>query len=217
MTQSEVYSQLTSTLIGWEGLIKDPNYIRIGNRIAWPNQQAILVPDFLTRSLTRGLSQAGQYTFRVSKDDSIIQIAYAFAPNGSLEAARLAFYEVGVCETDADVAPLDDGEADDEMRWMRIDFTASVPAQALHASCHLHLSGHPHTRIALGGVPNPAQFVEFALSTFYSDDYSAFRLTETGLFRNPREIDNQSSIIFDAGNAPESLLRRIPFLRFPGF
>ena len=210
MTQNEVYGQLTSTLIEWSGLLKDPNYIRSNRQITWPNRETLFVPELLTRAYTRHLSRTKQYT---------LQIAYTYNSGGDVEAARLGYFEVGddLSDADAVTTSVDDGVEDDEMRWMRIDFTSAVTAQALHASCHLHLSGHPNVRIALGGLPSPAQFVEFTLATFYSSQYAAERLDEHGNFLDVARVDAVNSRTMRAGDAPESLLRRIPHMRFPGF
>jgi hypothetical protein len=217
MTASDVYSQLIAVFVDWQGVLKDPQYIRRGDEITWSNATQSILPDKLTRVATRELSKSGQFTFRISEDDSILQISYVFARTGDLECARLAYYEVGSSfqvEEGINVYPSEDEPSDTPAHWVRFDYVRTQRCRALHMDSHLHVSGLPGTRIAVEGVPTPKQFVEFVISHFYVDTYESVRLHGDQQFLNTNQIDqiNSERITLHQDSA---MYRRVPHVKLP--
>jgi hypothetical protein len=222
MTQNEVLSQLRAVLIGWNGLLKDPNFIRDGSRVTWADSEALVVRENLTRQDTLDISRRRQFSFRIAEDDSLIQIGYNFSRDGTISEARLAYYEVGqqntgTAEVTEGVIPAEDFTGEAPVRWLRFDYTNSAGRTPLHAQCHLHISGLPGVRVAVVGVPKPKQFVEFVIALFYDYEYASARLDENGLFRSLEQMDNVNAPNSGCGHEQLDMLRRIPHIRIPGF
>jgi len=218
MTPNDVMGQLTAALIGWAGLLKDPQYVRNGNTITWVNAQNIMLPEQLTRDRTRELSRNRQFSFRIASDDSVLQIGYKFGPDG-VKQARLAFYEVGLLEeSDLDsIYPLPEEDEINPVRWVRFDYNSETEYRVLHMNSHLHMSGLPGTRFAVAGVPSPKQFIEFVFSHFYPTDYEMRRLNGDGRFESFQTIDAINADRFNCGADPMEVYRRVPHLLIPGF
>jgi hypothetical protein len=217
MTASEVYSQLIAVFVDWPGVLKDPQYIRRDNEITWSNATHTILPDKLTRAETKELSRSGQFTFRISEDDSILQISYTFARTGDLDCARLAYYQVGSSyqiDEAINVYPSEDESNDTPAHWVRFDYVRTQRCRVLHMDSHLHVSGLPGIRIAVEGVPTPKQFVEFVISHFYANTYQSFRLHGDQQFMNTDQIDQiNSERITLHQDAP--MYRRLPHVKMP--
>ena len=215
MTLSDLYGQLTAVFIEWQGVLKDPQYVRNDNSVTWTNAQITILPEFLTRAETLELSRRRQFTFRLSEDDSVIQLSYRFS-NGRVAEARLAFYEVGLRDYDdenGDVQPIADAHANLPARWVRFDYRETGLGRVLHTDSHLHVSGLPGTRFAVAGVLTPKQFIELIIFHFYPETYTAMRLDSNVEFDDA--IDSINADHFDCGHEPANLYARIPHFRVP--
>jgi hypothetical protein len=218
MTPNDAYGQLVSVFVGWNGFLKDPQYVRNELEIAWNGARPQVLPEKLTRQDILELSRQGQFTFRVAEDDSLIQISYRFTNNGDLDAARLAFYELGEEALEEDVEVLPFGEPEDsseQATWVRFDYCHTGRSRVLHMDSHLHVSGLPGIRFAVTGIPTPKQFVEFVASHFYPHVYRERRLTNEE-FANFTTIDRINSVSASPQFALADLYKRIPHFRIPG-
>ena len=180
MTLNDVMGQLTSVLVEWNGFLKDPQYIRNNELVTWSNSHVTMLPENITKAETLKLSQQRQFTFRISLDDSVLQLTYRFF-DGAVKEARLAYYEVGLSDSDTelgDVHPPTELDFDQPARWVRFDYRDSGLERVLHTDSHLHVSGLPGTRFAVAGLLTPKQFIEFIVAHFYPDIYKRFRLEE---------------------------------------
>jgi hypothetical protein len=217
MMASDIYSQLIAVFVDWRGVLKDPQYIRRGNEITWSNAVHAILPDKLTRAETIELSRSGQFTFRISEDDSILQISYVFAQTGDLECARLAYYQVGSSyqvDEAIDVYPSEDEPSDTPINWIRFDYVRTQRRRVLHMDSHLHVSGLPGMRIAVEGVPTPKQFVEFVISHFYANTYESFRLHGDQQFISTDQIDQINSERITL-HRDVAIYRRVPHVKMP--
>jgi len=215
MTLSDLYSQLIAVFVEWEGILKDPQYVRTNTSLTWSNAEITLLPEQLTRADTIELSRRRQFTFRVSEDDSVIQISYRFN-NGRVVEARLAFYEVGIQQYDyeaANVQPLQEADTTTLARWVRFDYRETGLGRVLHTDSHFHVSGLPGTRFAVAGVPTPKQFIEFVISHFYPETYGLIRLSDDGDYDGV--IDRINAHHMDCGCEPADLYARIAHFRVP--
>jgi hypothetical protein len=217
MTASDVFRQLIAVFVDWQGVLKDPQYIRRDNEITWSNATHVVLPDKLTRADTRELSRSGQFTFRVSEDDSILQISYMFAQAGDLDCARLAYYQVGSpyqVDEGINVYPTEDESSDAPVHWIRFDYVRTQRCRALHMDSHLHVSGLPGIRIAVEGVPTPKQFVEFVISHFYVNTYADFRLHGDQQFLDTDQIDQLNSERITL-HQDAAMYGRLPHVKMP--
>src|SRR4051794_39262191 len=112
MTLNELMSQLRALLIEWNGVLKDPQFLRNDNIITWSGAQNTILPERLTRAESLDLSRRRQFSFRITDDDSVLQIAYRFDHDRvHVLEARLGFYEVGSAvdyQAPGNVGPLED-------------------------------------------------------------------------------------------------------------
>jgi hypothetical protein len=60
--------------------------------------------------------------------------------------------------------------------WLRIDYAPDDTSDVIHHECHLHLSGFSDTRFMVSGLPNPKQFTELVMASFYPEIYRKHRL-----------------------------------------
>jgi hypothetical protein len=218
MKLTDVMGQLVAVFTGWDGFLKDPNYIRNNRAITWAGFQNVFVPEVVSREISLDLSRRRQYSFRVSEDDSVVQIAYTFDAQDSLLEARLAYYEVGFPGMDDDELVAPPGAEDDVenlVRWMRIDYCPASAGGVLHTPCHLHLSGHSSFRLPIKGVPTPIQFMELVVSMFYPSTYAHKRLTGDGRFQDTAKVDTLNSSHKRWGEHPDEILRRVVHLNMP--
>jgi hypothetical protein len=215
MTLNDVMGQLTSVFIEWEGVLKDPQYIRNEDSATWANAEIVILPETITKAETFELSRRRQFTFRVSADDSVVQMSYRFN-HGNVTEARLAYYEVGLPEYEDDTAnvrPSADVDWNLPARWIRFDYRKTGLNQVLHMDSHLHVSGLPGTRFAVAGLLTPKQFIEFIIAHFYPDIYEKVRLAHGVEFNDVSDSINASC--FDCGAHPVNLYQRITHLRIP--
>jgi hypothetical protein len=218
MTINEAYGEVQASFIEWGGLFKDPNYARTDRAVSWQGASGLVVPDDLTIEDLRGMSEERQFSFRVTDDDSILQIAYRFNRDEELADARLGFFKFPEREECQDliVEPESDDDSSGPVSWLRLDFAKDAPVKVGHAPCHLHLSGFPSTRFAVFGVPSPSQFVEFVVSHFYPSEYSAVRLSGDGNFSSFDRLNAINSRATKVGIEPGNMLRCLPHLFTPG-
>lgn len=71
----------------------------------------------------------------------------------------------------------------DPATWMRIDYAPQEATDVIHQECHMHLSGLPQTRFVVNGLPNPKQFLELVMASFYPSLYKAHRLDPKQKYR----------------------------------
>lgn len=92
MTLSDVMSSFRAAYEEWEGILVDPNYVRIGDRrVTWGNDSGEHPGSPLILSEVIRLAEAGQYTFRLSPDGSLLQMHYEWDERGRLLKAGLAY------------------------------------------------------------------------------------------------------------------------------
>lgn len=219
MTPSDIYRQLVAVFDDWGGFLKDPQYVRINDEITWNEASVTLQPEVLTREDTIDLSRRGQYTFRISEDDSLVQISYRFLHTGELQGARLAYYEVGrsLGDEELEVRPWDErDELTSVVKWVRFDYGCTGLGRVLHMDSHLHVSGLPGIRFAVTGVPTPKQFIEFLISHFYPVKYQEARLTPGQQFEQFTTIDNINAAFLSPLHDLRDVYRRISHFRIPG-
>jgi len=157
MTLNDVMGQLTSVFIEWKGVLKDPQYVRNDNLVTWANAQIVMLPEKLTKAETFELSRKRQFTFRLSEDDSVVQLSYRF-DRGNVTEARLAYYEVGLREYEDDsgnVRPTEELDSTVPARWVRFDYRETGLDRVLHTDSHLHVSGLPGNLPAVTGAKHP--------------------------------------------------------------
>jgi hypothetical protein len=219
MTQNDIFGQLTAVFIEWQGFLKDPQYIHRGGEISWDRASQLILSENLTRRDVLEISRMGQYSFRVAGDESIIQISYRFDPQGDLQSARLAFYEVGsltVVDEEIEVLPIEQEDGPNTLaRWIRFDYCNTGLGRVLHMDCHLHVSGLPGTRFAVTGVPTPRQFIEFIAAHFYPTEYKKIRLDEDQRFNNLARLDSVNSASIRLADEQTEVYSRIPHFRIP--
>jgi hypothetical protein len=170
---------MTSLEQRWPGFFANPNYIRSGNTITWPNRVRFDVDT--TPDLIVTLIEQRQFSIQVLEDGSIFQIYYGFDGMGDiLQEASLAFYR-GAQPADSQGDPLTEGVVpfssdENPSAWIRLDYDPSAGRDCLHYHSHLHLSFSSDIRVPVKRVPTPKQFVELIVAWFYPDTYRAFRL-----------------------------------------
>src|SRR5436190_9025186 len=85
---------MLSVLLRWQGFLANPNYIREGNSITWPNR--LRVDPGNEEDLLATLAEQRQYSLQIVPDGSLLQFYYAFSRGGDkLEKGSLAFYYAG--------------------------------------------------------------------------------------------------------------------------
>jgi Uncharacterized conserved protein (DUF2290) len=226
MRMNEAFAQLRSAFIDWEGVLKDPQYIKRDHVITWPNAPAPILREPIHPGDISRLGEAGHFSCRIAHDDSIVQVFYDFADDlRTVRSARLAYYGLPASvdgsdagETEHPVEPLDLPRMDltASAAWFRIDYRNDGSVRILHPDCHLHVSGFPDTRFAVAGLPTPKQFIEFVISHKYPETYSKHRLLDDGRYREEHKIDNINEDVFPCGVTPHELYRRVPHFRIPG-
>jgi hypothetical protein len=197
---ADAYSCLTSVWTDWQGVLANPNYIRDNLAVTWANFRPSPVEDPLYPEDVAELSDEGQYSFQIAVDGSLIQIRYAYSPGDELNVASLAY----ISSAGYEFAPVG---------WLRVDFDPSAQRSVLHAGCHMHISLFPEARIQVSGIPNPKQFVEFILATFYPDMYANHRLDEQLAFRDEAHMSSVNSP--SADYAEDAGYRYITHMRVP--
>jgi hypothetical protein len=225
MKPSEAFGQLITVFREWDGFLKDPRYIRRGNEITWSDAHAISVPDRLTRDDVLSLSRRGQFTFRVTEDEALIQISYRYSTDGELAAARLAYYGIAddpvkMRDGDFEEGVLPIGETQslyDVATWVRFDYLHTGLARVIHMDSHLHISGLPSVRFAVTGVPTPRQFIEFIVSHFYPASYQKIRLDKEDGLEGFDAVDKVNALSCPLREPLEDIYRRIPHFRLPGY
>src|ERR1700684_46295 len=50
MTANDLMSQLTSVFVEWEGVLKDPQYIRNDDSVTWANAEIVILPEEITKA-----------------------------------------------------------------------------------------------------------------------------------------------------------------------
>lgn len=185
MQINEVMGLLTSSRIDWGHVLANPRFIRNGNTITWINSSNPMLGNPVLPEDIAELAEKGQYSFQVVADGSLIQIFYEFENNGStLKSASLGYYNAGTTIYAPTIPNF--------VNWLRFDYDPSAKLKGfLHHDCHLHLSYFPNSRLAVKGIPNPKQFIEFVMSACYPDIYRDHRLDTSGKFK---DIAKQISI-----------------------
>lgn len=178
---------LQSVYIDWSEFIANPNFIRKDNSITWAKFQPKIIPYPILYSDVVSLIEEGQYTFQLTCDGSILQLHYLFNKKGDqIISANLAFYSTVILKTSKNSKKLYD---DGTVSWLRIDYDPESKRGVLHPACHMHLSSFPDTRFGLAGLPNPKQFVEFIMVSFYPEAYEAHRgLDKNGQYPSKEKI-----------------------------
>jgi len=92
VTLSEVMTSLRAAYLDWEGVLVDPNYVRVSERkVTWGNDNGDYPGSPLTVSQVVRLTEAGQYSFRLAPDGALVQIHFEWSANGALSKAGLAY------------------------------------------------------------------------------------------------------------------------------
>ena len=163
MRLNDSVSHLVAVNEDWQPFLSNPRMVRAGNEITWSGRKVLMLSSPVTLDDLLSLEIERQYSFQVAKDGSIFQLYYLFSSDGvTVESASLSFYKVP-------------DEQDTSVPWLRIDFDPLAERGPTHASCHLHSSLYPLTRIPIAGVPGPARFVDLVIAWFYPDEHAARR------------------------------------------
>lgn len=197
MNISDVFQSAIASYDDWDGFLINPRYFRNNNELSWQNRIPGTLNSVVRRSDVLKMAAAGQYTFQISEDASLIQLYYRFDQHSRMLAgARLAFYNAYQESIDEEaqlaeygVVPTDTHEVDDlgdtvsrsisdpPVGWMRIDYDPNPTERGIiHHDCHLHISAMPDARFVVSGVPSPRQFVEFVISSAFPEKYKKHRL-----------------------------------------
>lgn len=181
MRISDAFGALHAVYQDWAPhVLTNPNYVRVGNSIIWPNFHPHMLEDPVSPDDVALLFEDGQYSFQVI-DGALIQIRYDYNADGdSLQTASLAYLKTGVAGNDA-------------VGWLRIDYDPVSEKLFTHPRCHLHLSLFPDSRFLVHGVPNPKQFVEFVISLCYPELYAARRISAAGEFLDEGHLTSVNS------------------------
>jgi hypothetical protein len=103
MRINEAKSLLHATYVDWSqsNALANPRGIRKGSQITWDNYiPRVLKPPIMASDVI-DLTNAGQYTFQMTTDGSLIQIYYQYDSKGNeLQSACLAFYSISSYEDD---------------------------------------------------------------------------------------------------------------------
>ena len=201
MTLSDVYSSLVAVYADWGELLANPNFVRMGLRIAWGHYTPQRPDEPITRDAVAAMADSRQYSFQSTVDGALIQLSYEFSDPGTLGAASLAYYGVGQLE-------------EEPVGWLRIDYDPANARGILHSRCHLHISLFPAARFLVHGVPSPRQFIEFIASACYPGLYETVRADHSGAFREEVRVSsvNRPSVPFPE----EPSCRYVTHLRVPG-
>jgi hypothetical protein len=191
----EAFSSLSEAFDEWGTRFINRRFIRTNTEVTWANRTRLRWEVPVRLSTAREVEEKGQYSFQ-TEDRSLVCIYYSFdSRKGTLNAASLAFYAVGLVATsDGLEADEDDGgEGEDEffadlpededpiIPWMRVDY--SKPGGGiLHHECHLHVGGFPDGRLAVSAVPSPHQFVDTLVALAYPEWYRAQKLKSASEF-----------------------------------
>lgn len=214
MLINNLHRSVSAAYQDWSDHLNDPRYIRQSNTITWhdyDNEKARVASTVKISDVLR-LTNDKQFTFQVIEDEALIQLYYAFDRHGkTLREANLAYYNSGATSTQ-NVSDMQDSDLLQEARtlqdkalyqelyldllhinptgdvpvnWLRIDFAPDDARGVLHHDCHMHISGFPHARLAVMGVPTPRQFIEFIMALCYPHIYRIHReLDENGSYPN---------------------------------
>lgn len=184
----------------WPGFFVNPNYIRNGNTITWPNRTRFDVDT--TPDLLITLIEERQFSLQVLEDGSVFQIYYGFDPTGTrVQEASLGFYHADQ-PMDSLGDPLTEGvtpqiTGETPGGWIRLDYDPAAARDCLHYHSHLHTSLSSEMRIPIWKVPTPKQFVELIVAWFYPQAYRDGRLAD-GSFQLAHE---DARVLFDEGVA----------------
>lgn len=117
-------------------------------------------------------------------------LPYTLSPQGALPIETIESIEIDEEseENDENIQEFDEGEmfwpsGDSFLKhvgWMRLDYNKDEQSTLIHPRAHLHLAGMADARIPFKGIPSPAQFVEFIISSYYPKDYIANRYDDKG-------------------------------------
>lgn len=196
MRINELDSHMVSLLEQWPDFFANPNYIRQGNVVTWPDRMRIDVES--TPDLLRVLAEKRQFSLQVAADGSLVQLYYNFRGNGVLAEASLGFFYSGSERSSdlvndqfsADALELEIGSVlpvgtDDGSKpsWLRIDYSPSAARDVLHYHCHMHAALSSDIRVPVRRIPTPKQFIEMIISWFYPETYRSHRLNEPDSFQ----------------------------------
>lgn len=174
MTINSVFTSLRLAYQDWAHFVGNPRFIRKGDCISWSNRKPIVLDDVIYPDQVMELADAGQFSFQIIQDGSLLQLYYQFEKD-QLVSARLGYYSAGVA-------------ANMPVGWYRIDFSPQQHHGALHWRSHMHLSLFPDTRLVVDGVPTPRQFIEFVVSSCYPDCYGKYRCDDKGAFGDAKKL-----------------------------
>ena len=177
----------------WHDLLVNPGFLRVDSQIAWTNFSRYGHSKPRTPADLRVLHETGQYSFGF-RDGSLAQVYYRFDPTAdAVVEASLGFYRLLSAPrppSDAEAGGGDLSATDDQVvppsedsglvEWLRVDYDPTAASPIVHAACHVHICGLSGARVAINGVPNPRQFFEFIVATFYPEDYDRKRLGRLG-------------------------------------
>lgn len=197
MRLTDAIGQLTATVLDWDGLLVNPEYIRRGQTIIWQTYERPMLPEAVRFSDVATMAEARQYSFQLLTDGSLFQLYYRYEnDNTTLANATLSYYEgKSPSEDEGEDENQAENGAEEQVfaRWLRIDFNSTDPRCSLHNDCHLHISGLPGARAVLDGVPTPKQFVDLVMMWCYPDLY-AERCLEGGVKGTYREAGRQDRV-----------------------
>ena len=219
MRLTEAIGQLTATVIEWDGLLVNPEYVHRGETITWQAFDRPMLPESVRFSDVARMAEGRQYSFQLLTDGSLFQLYYRYERDGTtLTNSTLSYYEGKSDSQDVDEEETIDPTTDDERsfaRWLRIDFDSADRRCALHNDCHLHLSGLPGGRVVLDGVPNPKQFVDLVMAWCYPDLYAEHCLDggHKGAYREARRQEWVHEDGFPS--VDDVLFRQLIHLRVP--
>lgn len=198
---NELLGSLRSTYLDWSAYLSNPRFIRNDMEVTWSNRAAGIRKEIIRESHVIEMANAGQYSFQVLKDGSLIQLYYRFDRSGTrLISASLAYFhveprlqgtqgellldELGVLPIDTKIGHqigedfFNGPEMDNPAAWFRIDYAPEAQERGVtHHDGHMHLSSFPNTRLIVNGIPSPGQFIELVFASCYPDEYKTHRLS----------------------------------------
>jgi hypothetical protein len=164
----------------WGGHLVNPNLIRAGCMITWPNFSGSRLPKLEDVGGLIRLAEDRQYSFQHATDGGLFRLFYEFDAFG---------HELrGACLSYATTLPLTEVFEESDRRdtetvaWVRLDYDEGRALGMLHPACHLHLSAFPGRRLVVRHVPTPSQFVEFVISYLYPTLFRRACLDESGQY-----------------------------------
>lgn len=194
MKITDVVGLTISVISDWGGIVINPQCIRFGSTVSWTKEPRFMTYPVLTSDVLN-LIEDRQFTFQVTEGDvvtGIIQLHYSYdRPGRNITSASLGFYSTKPLiatrtKPGSSMAVSDDiaesniissaNIEEDPVSWMRIDYAPLDRSDVIHHECHMHLSGLPDTRLMVRGLPNPKQFVELVMASFYPEVYRLHRL-----------------------------------------